>query len=33
MSTYVGYFLAAWVIGFVLGFKYRMVKLAVNAST
>lgn len=33
MTTYIAYFVAAWAMGFVLGFKYRMIKTAIHAAT
>lgn len=31
MTTYVGVFLLAWAIGYVLGFKVRMIRMALTA--
>lgn len=32
MTTHVAIFLAAWAVGYVLGFKVRLVRLVYNAS-
>lgn len=32
MTSYVAVFLAAWAVGFVLGFKVRMIKSAIYAA-
>lgn len=32
MTTYVAFFLSAWAIGYVIGFKVRMIRLSVLAA-